>query len=113
MTSRALVTPKVAARLAQILGMLGSAHDGEVLNAARLADQFVRQLGMTWADVILMPPAEWEAMAKLAREHAHLLTPRERDFITNVARLRRPPSDRQLRWLEDIYDRVQMRERTA
>jgi hypothetical protein len=40
------------ARLVKICGVFGSDHDGEVLVAARKADQLVRDLGLTWPDVI-------------------------------------------------------------
>ena len=35
--------------------LLGSDHDGEVLNAARLADRLVRDHGITWLDAITAP----------------------------------------------------------
>lgn len=38
-------------RLVAILGMLGSASAGERDNAARLAEQFRRQHGLTWAQL--------------------------------------------------------------
>jgi hypothetical protein len=43
-------------RLARLLGMVGSDHDGEALNAARLADRMVRESGITWQDVLISPP---------------------------------------------------------
>ena len=43
-------------RLARLLGMMGSQHDGEALNAARLADKLVREQGITWFDVISTAP---------------------------------------------------------
>jgi hypothetical protein len=43
-------------RLAKLLGMLGSDHDGEVVNAARAADRLVRRSGLRWPD-IAMPAA--------------------------------------------------------
>ena len=43
-------------RLAKILGMLGSAHDGEVVNAARQAEQIRSSAGLTWFDVLRPPP---------------------------------------------------------
>lgn len=46
-----------AARLAALLGMMSSAHDGEALNAARLADQMLKKSGKTWADVLGKPAA--------------------------------------------------------
>lgn len=43
-------------RLIKLLGMLGSAHDGEVLNAARHIDAMVRASGSDW-DKLLSPAA--------------------------------------------------------
>jgi hypothetical protein len=43
---------QTAARLARICGMFGSNHAGERASAAAMADSMVRQLGMTWPDVI-------------------------------------------------------------
>jgi hypothetical protein len=42
-------------KLAKILGMLGSAHDGEALAAARQADAMLRRAGLTWHDVLASP----------------------------------------------------------
>ncbi len=39
-------------RLAALAGMLGSEHDGERANAARLATQELRRLGLTWSELI-------------------------------------------------------------
>jgi hypothetical protein len=44
-----------AERLAKLLGMLGSNSDGERANAARMADQLVRGLGLTWGDIVIPP----------------------------------------------------------
>jgi len=41
-------------RLAQVLGMMGSAHDGEALNAARLAVRMLKE-----ARVDLAEPPRW------------------------------------------------------
>lgn len=38
-------------RLVKLLGMMGSTHDGEVRNAAQLAQRLVASLGLTWEDV--------------------------------------------------------------
>jgi hypothetical protein len=45
-------------RLAQLLGMIGSGHDGEALNAARLANRLVQKLQLQWNDVLGLLPAE-------------------------------------------------------
>jgi len=101
------IPAKVAERLAQLCGMFGSAHEGERANAAALADRLVRQSGLTWHDVIRQPPPEWQAIAIHVRAHRHMLNARERDFIDNVVRQRRPPSEKQLDWLVAIYSRLQ------
>ena len=44
--------PSTKSRLVKLLGMLGSAHDGEALTAGRLADRLVRQANLTWDDII-------------------------------------------------------------
>ena len=54
--ARALVSPKIVDHLAKLLGMLGSDHDGEALNAGRLAAAFIRQCGLQWRDVLAEPP---------------------------------------------------------
>jgi len=45
-------------RLAKVLGMLGSKHDGEVLSAARLAQYMIVQAKTSWADVLDIKPGE-------------------------------------------------------
>jgi hypothetical protein len=42
-------------KLALILGMCGSAHDGEVVSAARTADRMVKQAGKRWLDLLETP----------------------------------------------------------
>ncbi len=44
-------------RLAALLGMLGSSHAGERENAARLVEQFRRQRGLNWSDLLALQPA--------------------------------------------------------
>ncbi len=45
-------------KLAAVLGMLGSAHEGEILAAARQAERLRRQAGTTWGDLLVprLPP---------------------------------------------------------
>ena len=40
------------AKLAKILGMLGSSQDGEVLNAVRMAEDMRQQANLTWEDLL-------------------------------------------------------------
>ena len=44
-------------RLIKLLGMLGSAHDGEVLNAARHIEAMVRVSGRDWDQLLGPAPA--------------------------------------------------------
>jgi hypothetical protein len=41
-----------AVRLIALLGMTNSAHDGEALNAARLANRLLHESGLIWGDVL-------------------------------------------------------------
>jgi hypothetical protein len=118
MTSRALIDPHSAERLAKLCGMLGSEHDGERATAAAKADAFVRSLGLTWPDIIapsLVPhvpwirsPAgetDWQRMASFCHAHRWTLSQKERAFIDGV-RAWREPTDRQKDWLTAIFARV-------
>jgi hypothetical protein len=43
---------RARAQLAKVLGMAGSAHEGEALAAIRKADSLRRKLGLSWDDLI-------------------------------------------------------------
>jgi len=45
-------------RLAAILGMLGSAHEGEILAAAKAAETERRRLGATWQELLAVAEPE-------------------------------------------------------
>jgi hypothetical protein len=49
--------PEYRDKLVKLLGMLGSDHDGERANAARLADEHRKRSGLTWGELVL-PLAE-------------------------------------------------------
>ena len=42
----------IADKLAKVLGLLGSDHDGEVANAGRRAHALLRSAGVTWHEVL-------------------------------------------------------------
>jgi hypothetical protein len=108
-------------RLARLLGMMGSEFDGEVLNAARMADRLLRENGCTWQDVIAAPvdpdvsrssnadPLALFVSRKQAcvfvRTSALTLTPWELDFLGNVSGLARL-STRQLNTLRKLVARA-------
>jgi hypothetical protein len=52
MTAIPRLTQAFADKLVKVLGMLGSAHDGEVAAAGRRADAMVKGAGLRWVDVI-------------------------------------------------------------
>ena len=106
----ALLNPTEAAeRLCKLLGLLGSSHDGEIAAAGRKAHQLLRGLGLTWPDVIALPPTSWHELAAACAKYPDLLTPRELSFVSNMARTQRLPTDRQIRWLESIFLRIHRR----
>ena len=103
---------------APIVLMLSSDHDGEVVGAARAIGRALQEAGADWhalADAISfpkaahashLPPDDWRHMARACRMRAHRLSPREFDFINNIAmapvRAFRKTSEK---WLEAIYAR--------
>lgn len=57
---QAVLPPDTAKRLVRILGMLGSAHEGERAAAGLMAHRIVSRAGLTWADALapLLAPHE-------------------------------------------------------
>jgi hypothetical protein len=104
------LSPQDRQRLARLLGMTGSAHDGEALNAARLADRLVKDRGATWPDVLIPLQREplhstWRRVcAELAaRPDGH--RPWERRFVTDLSKFPRL-SSKQRCVLQEIAARV-------
>lgn len=115
-------------RIAKLLGMTGSRHDGEALNAARMADALVRELGLTWTDVLAaVPPADpgirpqpapqldllrdwpvrWQSAARFcAACGVGIIRDKDIDFAAKVASYSHRPSEAQLIWLHDLTARV-------
>lgn len=60
-------------RLIKLLGLLGSDHEGERGNAARMASDLLRGAGLTWAEVIAKVPTR----AHGASAHPHDDPPRQ------------------------------------
>jgi hypothetical protein len=70
-------------RLAKLLGMLGSGHDGEVVNAARAADRVVRGSGLRWPD-IAAPPAPPRDPIEFCLSRPAVLTAWESQFLHSL-----------------------------
>jgi hypothetical protein len=101
------MSPQDREHLCKLLGMLGSNYDAEVTAAGRKAHAHIKRLDLTWDDVVCSPPESWLHMVAVCAKQMHLLNGRERNFIANVMRLRWPPSEKQLAWLEPIFSRLQ------
>ena len=93
-------------RLAKLLAMFSSNHDGEVVNAARLAERLVKSRGETWDSVInakpasggnhqhskpsekpreeAKPPVKWKEDAETCVEYAEHLSEWERQFLKSI-----------------------------
>jgi hypothetical protein len=81
-------------RLVKICGVFGSDHDGERAAAAAMADKIVRDLGLTWADIIqskqnLLPGPELESQLALIGSNVHMLNDWERRFVQSLHRFPR------------------------
>ena len=114
--SRELLDPRTADRLAKIAGLFGSEHAGERAEAAAKAHKLVRELGLTWHDVIsagserrldvASARPNWRLMARTCGLNAHSFNPREAKFISDMLVARGRPTDKQLDWLTRLYERV-------
>jgi hypothetical protein len=119
MTSATLDRP----RLARVLGMLGSSHDGEALAAARQAERLRAEAGLSWGEILL------PRLPAPRRQHHHVetfadviefvldfeetLTPWERDFAQSLRRQRSPLSPKQIGILERLVEKVRRAEARA
>ena len=92
---------RIAEKLARVLGMLGSAHDGERASAAALADKLIRAQGLTWPEIILsrlerITTIESEIDFALANG-AGVLSAWEEGFLRKGQGLSHPEATRQAR----------------
>jgi hypothetical protein len=105
------------AKLAKLLGMLGSAHPGERDAAALAAHRLVVQAGLTWKQVVTPPPIEkrlpdlgtWRATVAQCFAHSGSLRAWEVTFLRDLPGFRRL-STKQRYLLKEIADRVLKRE---
>jgi hypothetical protein len=97
-------------RLARVLGMLGSTHDGEVLAAARLAEQLRARAGVTWTELLGAHPSD-DPHGQIIRclDHPELLTDWEIDFL-HILRGFTEPTPKQRAILERIALKVRARD---
>lgn len=91
-------------RLSRVLGMMGSQHDGEVLNAARMAEKIRREMDRSWTSLLTgasdqrgsasdhLRAARAEARAMVAERRANELETRVTRLEAELAELRRGAS---------------------
>lgn len=104
-------------KLARVLGMLGSAHDGEIVAAARNAHAIIRRAGMTWEEVLQPPIRALQRRSTgdvvIAIDEclgcSDLATEWEERFLLSLRRVRRL-SDRQREVLDDILGKIRQDE---
>jgi hypothetical protein len=68
-------------RLVKILGLLGSPHEAEVVNAARQAEHIRRRLRLSWAEIIALPDRDaktQDGTAEVAYGPNFSIAPRKR-----------------------------------
>jgi hypothetical protein len=112
-TARFELTGADRARLAAILGRLGSEHDGERAAAGLLATRFMRDHGLTWPDLLAAPApstppppvTDWRRRAAWCAERAELLSGWEASFLANMAERATPPTEKQGRVLDRLVQR--------
>jgi hypothetical protein len=101
------------AKLAKLLGLLGSTHAGERDAAALASQRFLEQRGLTWRAVLEPPAVEhqqpqmgiWRQTCARCLEHRASLRAWEANFLTDLPKFRRL-STKQRYCLQTIADRV-------
>ncbi len=114
------LAPADRTRLARVLGMLGSPHQGERDAAALAADRLVRGRGLDWLDVLggseraepisrpgwtAPPTVDHMADVRVCQRHFNSLTTWEMGFISDLAQ-RRSVTQRQREVLAAIAAKV-------
>ena len=86
-----MITSTDRTTISKLLGLIGSAHDGEALAAARKAHQLIVQRGATWPEVLglaTMPaapaPDHLTEARDLLKRGKGILTRWERDFLLGI-----------------------------
>jgi hypothetical protein len=100
--------PDALERLVKLLGMLGSAHDGERAAAGLKAHELIRRHGLQWCDLIVATPPKigWREKLRACAAHAHCLNQAERAFVRSMTTWRGTPTEKQLSWLNRIFENL-------
>jgi hypothetical protein len=110
-------------RLAKLLGMLGSDHDGEILAAARQAERLRSEARLTWADILApalqQPPRPQQHSPTPAQvvdfvlDHAEVLTDWEINFAKSIRHQRSRLSPKQREVLDRPVEKAHRAEARA
>ncbi len=124
----AMLSPAERRKLVAILGMMGSAHNGERAAAAALASRLVREKRLTW-DVVISADGAGTQQAGGRTQGGHgpwspdgdsltlclkwlgELTPWETRFVLDLRQKRRPLTPAQRAKIEQIADALRARGR--
>ena len=74
------------------------------------AHELIRCHGLTWSDILLTvalaspPKLGWRDKLAACTAHQHCLDSHERAFVLSLARWRGTPTEKQLAWLDHIYE---------
>ena len=118
------LAPAERSRLARVLELLGSPHDGERLAAGAAAHRIVQARGLRWLDVLAggetprpqasayawspPPPAGFAADARACLAQPNLWSAWEAEFLRSIA-TRRRLSSKQLQILAQLVERLRAR----
>lgn len=99
-------------KLAKLLGMVGSASDGEALNAARKAQALIQDKGVTWFDAFgitetVTPVLPHQELARDLLKHKTVLDTFERNFLVGILGYKNL-SEKQASQLETIRLKVEI-----
>lgn len=119
----------IAPRVGQLIRLLASDRDGEVVAAARALKRTLTSVGQDFHALAnslerSSPPAasvhyeyaapRADASARwLAERHMHRLTAKEQSFVRDMVIWSGQPTDRQRQWLRSIVERVSGQRRRA
>jgi hypothetical protein len=111
----------IGPRLGQLIRMLGSDRDGEVLSAARALGRTLRSINADFHDLAAAiereapsanhGPSDHRTMAHWILRSGARLSETERGFVHQMANWRGEPSERQASWLLSIFERASSSER--
>jgi hypothetical protein len=119
MSELTAIAPEFRDKLAKVLGMMGSAHDGEVVAAARRADAMIRNASLTWQGVICstqvifsdesdnVSDREMIGVCVDVDKNTAIFNDRESRFLRSIAsqiRRHRSLSEKQRSWLRALYE---------